>query len=109
MLPLIDYVKRNSIKTPVQLEIKLEKFIVDRYRNGRDSRYLRVFINGFDVSQMVGNMTRHKISKARDTYGTVIVHGSGMDMGWVLQSEVYVEARNAGYGDMFDKGNYKLV
>lgn len=109
MLPLINYIKDNKIKTPVKLEIKLEKFVPDRNRNGRDSRYLRVFINGRDVSQMVANMTNHKISRARDTYGTVIMHGCGMDIGWLLQSEVYEKACDTGYKKMFDAGDYKLL
>lgn len=102
------YVERNHIKTPIQLEIGLDKVVYSPY-DGKDTRYLRVFINGKDVTTMVANATHHKISYARDTYGCLIIHGSNMDMGFALQDRMYRAAYIAGHKNMFDRDLYTYI
>ncbi len=106
---IYDYVKRNKITTPIQLEIQLDKIVYDRNRQGNDARYFTVKINGETVTQMVAEATNLKISKARGTYGSLIIHGSGMDMGFALQDRMYRAAYQSGYPDMFDRDLYKYL
>ncbi|MCR4654715.1 MAG: hypothetical protein K5770_00570 [Lachnospiraceae bacterium] len=56
---------------------------------------------------MVAEAVNLKVSKAQNTYGSLIIHGSGMDMGFALQSRVYQVACQVGYPDMFDRDMYK--
>jgi hypothetical protein len=106
---LYDYVKANDIKTPIKLELMLNKVTPDPMRNGNDKRYFTVKINGLTVTQMVAEAVNLKLSKAKDTYGCVIVKGTGSDMGWWLQERVWRAASDAGYPDMFDKADYVLL
>ena len=101
---LYSWVERNNIKTPIKLEIKLKKVASQGM-----SRYMQVFIDGHDVTQMVANAVNMKMSNARDTYGCLIIRGVGMDMAFALQNRVYKYASMAGYPDMFDKAYYTLV
>lgn len=66
---IYNYVLKNNINTPIKLEIGLDKIVYDRTRNGNDARYLRVFIDGKDVTTMVANAVNLKMSYARDSYG----------------------------------------
>lgn len=103
---LYDFVRNKHFPTPIKLEIGLVKVVPDRDRCGNDARYFEVKIHGSTVTQMVAEATNLKISKARDTYNCLIVHGSGMDMGFALQDRLYHKASQAGYPNMFDKDEY---
>ena len=72
-MPLINWIKNNNISTPVKLEIGLDKLIC----HYPETRYFTIKINGHTVTQMVANALGRKISK----YGSIIIHGGGMDMG----------------------------
>lgn len=108
-MSLFTYVVEKNISQPIQLEIGLDKVVYDRTRNGNDARYLTVRINGENVTQMIAEAVSLKTSKAQDTYGSLIIHGSGMDMGFALQDRVYRAAYQAGYPDMFDRDGYKYL
>lgn len=108
-MSLFTYVEEKNISQPIQLEIGLDKIVYDRTKNGNDTRYLTVRINGKNVTQMVAEATNLKISKAQDTDGSLIIRGSGMDMGFALQDRVYRAAYQAGYPNMFDRGMYKYL
>ena len=108
-ISLFAYVTRKNISQPIQLEIGLDKVIYDKTGNGNDTRYLTVRIDGKDVTQMVAEAANLKISKAQGTYGRLIIHGSGMDMGFALQDRVYRAAYQAGYPNMFDRDGYKYL
>ena len=99
---LIDSVIQNNIKQPVKLKIRIEKCIPDRYHNGNDARYMRVWIEDKEVSRLVADFTKLKVSKSRDAYETVIIHGCGMDMCFALADSVRSRASYMGYHDMFD-------
>ncbi len=106
MKGLYNWVKNNNIQTPVKLEIHIDK--IDN-RNGYNTRYMKVMIDGLDVSQMVAEATGLKTSIARNTYGDIIVNGVGMDMCFALQSRLYKHAYQDGYPDMFDRDMYVYI
>lgn len=108
-MSLFTYVTEKNITQPIQLEIGLDKIVYDKTRNGNDARYFTVKINGENVTQMVAEAVNLKVSKARNSYGSLIIHGSGMDMGFALQDRVYRAACQAGYPDMFDRDMYKYL
>ncbi len=109
---LIKYILEAGIKTPVKLEIGLDKLQFDRSHNGNDVRYMSCFItaNGkrVDVTPMVSEATGFYLSKASDTYNSIIVKGSGSDMGYEVVYRLCSHAFNAGYPDMFVK-DYKYL
>lgn len=107
-LALIKYIERNHIPTPVQLEMEMKKFIPDPRKQGHDRRYMRVYINGHDVTAMACNMTACTLSKAKDSYGCLITIGTGMDMFEWLQNTIACYATNMGYKDIFDDQLYKI-
>lgn len=103
-MELFDFVIRKNIQMPVKLEIGLEREV-----KGTNTRYFKIFINRQDVTTMVAGAINGKLSKAKDTYNCLIVHGCGMDMGEAVQSAVYIAAVQAGYKDMFEKTAYKYL
>lgn len=105
---IYNWVIENRIPQPIKLEIELVKVVYDKQGRGNDSRYMRVYIQGHNVTQMVAEATGLKISKAKNynLQGCLIIHGSGMDMGFALQDRMHSRASSAGYPNMFDYGNY---
>lgn len=103
---LFQFCKNHKIKTPIQLEIDMKKWVKDPKRQGNDKRYMRISIQDYDVTGMVANAINMPISKARMTHGTMIVHGSGMDMFFAIQHRVANAAKSAGYPKMFDDNRY---
>lgn len=99
--PLVNYIKANHIKTPLKLEIGLDKVSSDGM-----TRYFTIKINGDDVTGMVAKALDNKISKAKDTPFKMIVHGCGMDMGFAVQYQLYRAFASADLGDLIDKNNY---
>ncbi len=107
---IYEYVNKWHASTePIKLEIGLDKFVPDSKKNGNDARYFSVFIGGKDVTALVAYATGLKTSTGYNTYGSIIIHGSGMDMGFALQSRMYSAACRDGYPDMFDKDEYKYL
>lgn len=108
-MELIEYIKENNIETPVKLEIGLDA-IKDRSNpEGNQKRYFHVFIDGTDVTKMVADFAGLHFSNAKDTNGSLIVHGCGMDMGLALQQRVYKRASAFGYPEMFSSDDYRYL
>ncbi len=108
-MSLFTYVMEKNITQPIKLEIGLDRVVYDKTGNGNDTRYFTVRIDGETVTQMVADAVNLKVSKAQNTYGSLIIHGSGMDMGFALQNRVYRAACQAGYPTMFDRDMYKYL
>ena len=87
MTNLENWIINMKIPKPVIFEVGLDKV---NYR-GTNTRYLRYFIQGQDVTSMVANAIGGKLSNAKDTYGCLIRHGCGMDIAlsviWDLNSK----------------------
>ena len=73
---LFQWVINSGLQRPVRCSIGLHKIA----KSGT-VRYLRVFINGKDITEAVADATGYAISRARDTNGCIIVHGCGTDAG----------------------------
>lgn len=101
IMPLINWIKNNNISTPVKLEIGLDKLIC----HYPETRYFTIKINGHTVTQMVANALGRKISK----YGSIIIHGGGMDMGFAVQNDLHYKACREGYNDFFNESEYKYL
>lgn len=99
--PLVNYIRANHIKTPLKLEIGLDKVSSDG-----TTRYFTTKINGDDVTGMVAKALDNKISKAKDTPFKMIVHGCGMDMAFAIQYQLYRKFDSADLGNLIDKNNY---
>ena len=101
---LVNWCADNKISTPIKLEIGLVKLI----NKGTQKRYLRVYIEGHDVTQMVANAVNLKLSKAKDTYNSLIINGCGMDMGFALQDRVQRSAYKYN-PNLFDRDDYIYI
>ena len=99
--PLVNYIRANHIKTPLKLEIGLDKVSSDG-----TTRYFTTKINGDDVTGMVAKALDNKISKAKDTPFKMIVHGCGMDTAFAIQYQLYRKFDSADLGNLIDKNNY---
>ena len=106
---LFDYVISNKISTPIKLGIGLHRVSYDRDHCGNDARYMKVYIEGKGVTQMVAEATNLGMSNAKDTKGCLIIHGSGIDIAFALQNRVSQKAIQAGYAQMFDRGGYEYL
>ena len=88
MTNLENWILNMKIPTPVVFEVGLDKVNL----SGTNTRYLRYFIQGQDVTGLVANALGSKLSTARDTYGCLIRHGCGMDIAlgviWDLNDKV---------------------
>ena len=109
MSALTDYVINNNIPQPIKLKIQIVKTCLDRCGRGKDARYMRVWIGEHEVSPMVADAYGLKVSKSKNAYNTVIIHGCGMDMCFALANGIYRHACANGYPNMFDYANYEYV
>jgi len=96
-------IQNRTNDSPYRLSIKLCKV-----GNGGMTRYMRVYREDGEITQMIANITGWKVSKAKDTYGCVIVHGCGMDMAFHLVNTVG-RVVNYRYPDAIDTQYYKLI
>lgn len=106
---LLTWVKDHNLEEGIQLSIGLDKLANKNHPMGKQSRYFRCFINGADVTGMVASLCDLPVSRARGSYGCLIVHGCGMDMGFYLQDKVYSRAYQNGEPKMFDNANYHFL
>ena len=100
-MKLTDYVIKNNIPQPIKLKIQIVKICPDRHRQGNDARYMRVWIDNTEVSRMVSEYTGLTLSKSRNAYETVIIHGCGMDMCFALVDVIRSRSMYEGYDNMF--------
>lgn len=101
--PLFKWVINNGVKQPVRCSIGLHKVSGDGM-----TRYFRVYIEGHDVTTMAAKAIGLTVSKAKDSYGCVIIHGCGSDMALEIQHRLYRAAFEK-YGDMFDINSYDYI
>ena len=104
--PLCDWVNWRAeqgevFPQPIKLEIQLDKVSSDGM-----TRYMTIEIGGHNVTQMVANALNYKVSKARDTYGSMIVKGCGMDMGLDVLERLKYAMEDTEYPDMFNTSDY---
>ena len=107
--PLYNYVRNNELGDNIKLEIKIVSLKNKFSIIGNQTRYMKIFISGKDVTTMVAKTAGYKISYARNTYETAIVHGCGMDMGFSMQRNIFDKAVAYGCPYMFDEFNYHLI
>lgn len=107
LFPYLESVIAHSQdKSPIQLCIGLDKVSYGY----PETRYFSVFLPGMtDITDMVAEALSLRISKSKDCFGSLIIHGGGMDMGFKLQSEVHKAAYAAGYPDLVDPDTYKYL
>lgn len=108
-MTIYEKIIRDRVKQPVRLELELWRLVPDKTGNGNDARYFKAYINGSDVTKEVAEAINFKLSKSRNTMGCLIVHGSGTDMCFVIQSRMYSRAYVKGYPGMFDMNEYKYL
>ena len=104
---IFEFIKNQKLKTPVQLEIDMVKLKKDPFLQGNDRRYLKTYIDGRDVTAMVANAIDKKVSVGRNTFGTLMINGCGMDMFLAVQRQLHQRAERYGYHNMIDPYTYK--
>lgn len=107
MNALDSFVKRNHMEQ-VKFRVGLDKVSSDGM-----TRYMHFYIGEHDVTGMVANVCGYTLSRARNTYNSIIVHGCGIDMGFsVINSIKHVSEFPEVYSDYYDylgkkkRGNY---
>ncbi len=86
---------------PTRLGVGIFKVI---YRSsGRDTRYFRLFLDGFDVTECAAKILRKPLSKSKDIRlsDCVLIHGSNMDMAFYMVHELRRLIRDK-YGVLLD-------
>ena len=73
MNALDSFVKRNHMEQ-VKFRVGIDKISSDGM-----TRYMHFYIGEHDVTGMIANVCGYKLSQARTNYGSLIVHGCGMD------------------------------
>ena len=104
-MKLYEWIKDNTPAKNIRLQIGLDKV---NYTYPQ-TRYFSVFMNGTNITGMVAEALGRRISKAKDTSGSMIVHGGGMDMGFKVQSDLYTAGYQNGFTDMFDPDFYDYL
>lgn len=78
MNTLDSFVKRNHMEQ-VKFRVGIDKVSSDGM-----TRYMHFYIGESDVTGMIANVLGKKLSQAKDTYGSLIVKGCGMDMAFAV-------------------------
>lgn len=105
MASLSEWLMKNTSGKQIKLEIGLDKVV---FRHPQ-TRYFSVFVNGKNITEMVANALGRKTSYSKDTNGSMIVHGCGMDMGFAVQNAVYKHCCSEGYPDLIDRDDYTYL
>ncbi len=89
---LTQFIDREELTVPVKLGISLLKVVHDPYM-GNDKRYMKVYIKRndgteADVTGLCAALLGKKLSKDRNAYNSLIMHGSNEDMGWRLTDNI---------------------
>lgn len=97
MNALDSYVKNHQMN-----EVKF-RVGIDKISSDGMTRYMHFFIGESDVTGMLANVAGYKVSRAQNTYGSMIVHGCGMDMAFsVIMSLKHVSAIPDVYKENYD-------
>ena len=82
MNALDSFVKRNHMEQ-VKFRVGLDNVSSDGM-----TRYMHFYIGEHDVTGMIANVCNYKLSQARNSYGSLIVHGCGMDMAFSVITNI---------------------
>ena len=109
MNALDSFVKRNHMEQ-VKFRVGIDKVSSDGM-----TRYMHFYIGEHDVTGMIANVCKYKLSQARNSYGSLIVHGCGMDMAFsVITNIKYKSEFPEVYSEYYDylgkkkRGKYSL-
>ena len=109
MNALDSFVKNHQMKE-VKFKVGLDKVSPDGM-----TRYMHFYIGEHDVTGMIANVCNYKLSQARNSYGSIIVHGCGMDMAFsVITNIKYKSEFPEVYSEYYDylgkkkRGKYSL-
>lgn len=100
--PLLDYVKEHDVKTPIRVELQIEKIDYGKNKTVTQTRYMRAYLNGNDVTDIVAKGASLSTSDRKDTNGCLIVRGSGRDMVNFVQQRLHHGASLAGKGNFIE-------
>lgn len=91
------WVKDNNLQ-----EVKF-KVGIDKISSDGMTRYMHFYIGDRDVTGMIANILGRKLSQARDTYGSIIVKGCGMDMAFSVIVDIKYKSEFPDvYSDYYD-------
>lgn len=96
--PIKKLISIYNFETPITLNIGLEKLKDINNPDGDQKRYFSVFINDTDVTREIAALTGKNLSK----YGSIIMHGCGMDMFFALYDDIRKSASICGEEGLFD-------
>ncbi len=110
---LYQFLDREELTTPIKLGISLLKTIHDPYM-GNDKRYMKVYVkrndgSEADVTGICASLLGKKLSKDRQAYGSLIVHGSNEDMGYRLIDSIIRTIRQNGDDGSWLEPDYRYI
>ena len=94
----------SNIDKPIRLNIGLRKVS----RDGM-SRYMRVYLGNRDITKLVIGALDGKMSKAKDSYGCIIIKGTGMDMGYYLLERIDNALSYCGFNNLINRKEYNYL
>ena len=110
MDPFISWMLNKKLEhSKTRLALSIDRLVDDYKGDGNQKRYFRAFVDGEDVSAMLGNFIGRPVSKAKDTKNCILVKGCGMDMRFWLQLKTFRTASEAGYPYIFDEAEYEYL
>lgn len=98
------FAEEQGLTVPFKFGVRLCKVAKDG-----TVRYLRLYIGTLEVTGMVANILGKKVSRAKDTYGCLIVHGCGMDMAFAVVDSLWQRALTMGAHVYFDHTDYIFI
>ena len=102
--PFETYILNNHIPQPVHLELRVMHISTDRM-----TRYIKVYLQGHEVTQMVANIVEFRVSRSKNPKlrGSLIVRGCGYDIGMDIQNRVHIAFKQAGSKVHISEYDYK--
>lgn len=73
---------------PISLDVVMVKLKDRLNKAGNQKRYFEVYLGKHNVTDIVAAIAQKKVSLAKDTYGTICMRGSGMDMAFALTDRI---------------------
>ncbi len=99
MSTIYNWVLNNGLNTPIELSVGLDKFTFDN-RTRSEKKFVRIFVDKYDVTPMIAKQLKVVPSKAKDTDGCIILNDK-ITNGDELINRICSQAYNDGYGSMF--------
>ncbi len=110
---LTQFIDREELTVPVKLGISLLKVVHDPYM-GNDKRYMNVYIKRndgteADVTGLCAALLGKKLSKDKNAYNSLIIHGSNEDMGYRLIDSIIRAIRQNGDDGSWIEPDYRYL